>query len=259
MEFVAISSSRLRPLSTNPAAVVTSERRKCRRDGIQALHGAAVVVLVVAGDQLLRQAGQLGRIACQRLHLGSHGSLAPIQWWSSGYTARPINAAPATITGSVSFLNLSSSATVTSASNTVGTSTMERLASTITAPVMAAHGGGCDTVDKRQDGGQLAVLLEVRRRQDGEQVARQERASRCYASAGQARDQVADEAHRDDHRPRRDHCHGHRIDELFIVEPVVFGDHAAIEEWHDGQARAKHEGARFGKEHADLRQQRPVD
>src|ERR1700674_958029 len=59
------------------------------------------------------------------------------QGCSIGYAIRPMIAAAATITGSGSFLNFHSRRTLTAASKAVGTSTIERLASTITAAVIA--------------------------------------------------------------------------------------------------------------------------
>src|SRR5262249_11898386 len=44
-------------------------------DQVEALHGAAIVVLVVADDQALRHAAHAGRIAGQRLGLKAHGML----------------------------------------------------------------------------------------------------------------------------------------------------------------------------------------
>src|SRR5258706_9716795 len=82
--------------------------------------------------------------------------------------------------------------------------------------------GACDradrrsraAVDKRHDGWLLAVLAEIWRRDDGEEIARQERRQGRDRRAGKAGDQVADESDRDDHWPGRNHRHRYGVDEL---------------------------------------------
>src|SRR5258706_2349429 len=113
-------------------------------------------------------------------------------------------------------------------------------------------------VDESDDGGLLAVLAEIRRGNDGEQVARQERRQSRDHRARKTRHQVADEADGNDHRSRGDHRHRDRVDELSLREPVVLVHHAAIEERHDGEAAAEHESAGLGEEDADLGQDRPI-
>ncbi|OMP13544.1 hypothetical protein COLO4_01454 [Corchorus olitorius] len=132
------------------------------RDRVQSLHGTTVVVLVVADDQLLRQTGKLGRVTRQWLQLIGHDVFSHngVQWCSSGYAAKPIRAAPATITGSDSFLNFSSSTTVTTASSAVGISTIERLASTITAPVMAPMAAAVTPSTNARIAGSLPYFLK---------------------------------------------------------------------------------------------------
>ncbi len=72
-------------------------------------------------------------------------------------------------------------------------------------------------------------------------------------------DEIADEAHRDDHGPRRDHRHRDRVDELALVQPVVLVHHASVEERHDREAAAEHEGSGLAEEQSDLHEERPVD
>ena len=62
--------------------------------------------------------------------------------------------------GSDSFLNLSSSTTVAKASSTVGTSTIERLASTITAPVMAPTAAAVTPSTNARMAGSLPYFLK---------------------------------------------------------------------------------------------------
>src|SRR6185436_15352756 len=88
--------------------------------------------------------------------------------------------------------------------------------------------GGGAAVDEGDDRRLAAVLAEVRRRDDGEKVAGQKGGERCDYCPGEAGDKIADETHRDDHRPRRDHRHRHGVDELPLGEPVMLIDHPTI-------------------------------
>ena len=65
---VAISSSRFSPLIRKFGARVEVEARQLLGDEVEALHRPAVVVLVVADDQLLGHAFDVLRIAAERLH-----------------------------------------------------------------------------------------------------------------------------------------------------------------------------------------------
>ena len=65
---LAISSSRFSPFRRKPGAVVEVEVRELLGDDVQALHRAAVVVLVVADDQLLGHALDVLRIAAEGFH-----------------------------------------------------------------------------------------------------------------------------------------------------------------------------------------------
>src|SRR5215468_1064666 len=62
IELVAINSSRLSPLITNPGALAKVELRELCRDGIQPPYRASVVVLPMAEDELLRKPPQLRRV-----------------------------------------------------------------------------------------------------------------------------------------------------------------------------------------------------
>src|SRR3989454_6549349 len=122
-----------------------------------------------------------------------------------------------------------------------------------------AHRGRGDTVDESDDPRPFSVLVEVRRRNDGEQVAGQKGGKRGHGCTRKPGDEITDEAHRDDHGPRRDHRHRHRVDELALVQPVVLVHHASVEERHDRKAAAEHEGPGFAEEQSDLQEERPVD
>src|SRR5919109_1190436 len=63
----------------------------------------------------------------------------------------------------------------------------------------------------------LAMLAEIRRRDDREEVARQEGRQRRDHRPGEPGDQVTDKADRDHHGSRGDHGHGDGIDELPLV------------------------------------------
>lgn len=73
-----------------------------------------------------------------------------------------------------------------------------------------------DAIDEGDDARPLTVLLEIGRRDDGEQVTRQEGSQGRHAGAGQPRHQVADEADGDDHWTGSDHGYRHGIDELLV-------------------------------------------
>src|SRR5258708_227328 len=125
-------------------------------------------------------------------------------------------------------------------------------------PASAPRSRG-DADDESDDPGPFSVLVEVRRRNEGEQVARQKGGKRGHGRARKTGDEIADEAHRDDHGPRRDHRHRDRVDELALAQPVVLVHHASVQERHDREAAAEHEGSGFAEEQSDLHEERPVD
>ena len=83
-------------------------------------------------------------------------------------------------------------------------------------------------IDERENTGQLSVLLEVRRWNDGEQITRQKSGQGRHTGPREPGDQISDEAHGDDHGAGRDHGYRYSIDELLVAEPLEVGDHAAI-------------------------------
>ena len=64
--------------------------------------------------------------------------------------------------------------------------------------------------------------------------------------------QVADEGDRDDDRTRRDHRDGDGVEELPLRQPAELVHHAAVQERHDGESAAEHEGAGLGEVPRDL-------
>src|SRR5262249_51813671 len=85
------------------------------------------------------------------------------------------------------------------------------------------------------------------------------RTQRCDHRTRHARDQIADETHRDDHGTWRNHRHSDRVHELSLVQPLVVVHHAPIEEWHDGQSAAEHERTSLREKGAELAEKRPIE
>src|SRR3954469_21642077 len=92
----------------------------------------------------------------------------------------------------------------------------------MTAPLIAPMAAAVTPSTNGDDARALAVLLEVRGREDREKIAGQKGAQGGDGGAFEAADQEADEADRDHHRPGRDHRDGDGVDELFFAQPVVF-------------------------------------
>src|SRR5437588_701439 len=67
--------------------------------------------------------------------------------------------------------------------------------------------------------------------------------------ARKARDEVADEHGGDDNRSRRDHAHGHGVEEFALGEPAVVAHDPLLEERHDREPGP--EGERTGLEEED--------
>src|SRR5216684_327458 len=98
-----------------------------------------------------------------------------------------------------------------------------------------------DTIDECLHLPVLRHAMEVRRDEDDHQIYGQEHSDRGEGRAGESRDEVADECHRDDHWPRRDHRHRHGIDELPLGEPMELLYHPAVQERHDREPAAEDE------------------
>jgi hypothetical protein len=71
MEFIATSCSRL-AVDEEAGGVRVIELGELLDDEVEAFHRPAVIVLVVADDQPLRHALDLGRVAGERLHSIRH-------------------------------------------------------------------------------------------------------------------------------------------------------------------------------------------
>src|SRR5207244_4667763 len=106
-------------------------------------------------------------------------------------------------------------------------------------------------VHERPDGLVGGEAPEVWRRDDDEEVAREEDAERGERAAERPGDEIPDEGRRDDDRRRRYHGDGDGIEELPVREPVEALDDAAVEERHDGEPASEDERARLGEEPPD--------
>ncbi len=113
---------------------------------------------------------------------------------------------------------------------------------------------GCgDTRYKCQQVRTLAVFLEVRSRQDREQIARQKGTQRRYYRSCEAGDQVTNEADGDDNRTRGDQSDCHGVYKLALVQPLMVMHHATVEEGNDGETATKDKCPCLGKEGTELK------
>ncbi len=121
----------------------------------------------------------------------------------------------------------------------------------------AGDGAGGRRGDAFDEGAQLRLIrvaLEPRRRQNHEKIYGHEDTDGCEAGAEEAADEIADKAHRDDHRPRSNHRDRDGIQELPVIEPGVFLHDAAVEKRHDGETAAEHKRSGFGKKPENARE-----
>src|SRR6266851_247712 len=118
-------------------------------------------------------------------------------------------------------------------------------------PERACYSADCRCGYTLHKGLHLAVLGEpavIRRAENHEQIRRQKYSQCRYAGAEGTGNQIADETRGDHDGARRNHRHGHGVEKLAFRQPMKFADYSSIEERHDRQAAAKHEGSGFKKE-----------
>ena len=119
-----------------------------------------------------------------------------------------------------------------------------RRASTKQAPAIAPEAAAVTPSTNALTFGLALIRSKYGKRDHDEEVDGQEHAERGGRRPGRARHQVADERHRDDDRAGREHRHRHRVEELPLVQPAVLLHDPPVEERHDREPAAEHEGAR---------------
>ena len=95
----------------------------------------------------------------------------------------------------------------------------------------------------------LSVADDPGREEHHHKERRQKHADPGDRRARKARDEVADEHGGDDNRSRRDHAHGHGVEEFALGEPAVVAHDPLLEERHDREPGP--EGERSGLEEED--------
>src|SRR3989337_1396973 len=93
----------------------------------------------------------------------------------------------------------------------------------------------------------VGVALEPGRRENHEKIDRHENANGSKAGSEKTSHQAANESYGDHDRPRGDHRHGHRVEELAIIEPLVLLDHAPIEKGDDCQTAPENKSSSLTK------------
>ncbi len=113
---------------------------------------------------------------------------------------------------------------------------------------------------RRRAGGERAKLRmvpvpsEPGRRNDREEIHRQEDPDGGQRGTGDTGDEVSDKRHGNDDRAGRDQRHGNRVKKLLLGEPPHVVDHTLLEKWHDGQPAPEDKRPRLGEEQQNLQQ-----
>ena len=135
-------------------------------------------------------------------------------------------------------------------------SRMARRPSTNAAPAIAPAAAAVTPSTNAFTRGSCDGAAEVARRDDDEEIARQEDAEGGDGPAERARDEVADEGDGDDDRSRRDHRDRDGVEELALGEPLELVHDGAVEERHDREAASEDERAGLGEAGRDLPERR---
>src|SRR6267142_5045232 len=98
----------------------------------------------------------------------------------------------------------------------------------------------CNALDESTNLGVGGEALVERADDYHEKIYRQEYTEGGGARAGHAVDEVPDESNGDHNRAGCNHGYGHGIKKLCFSQPVVFLDHASMQERHNCQAAAKY-------------------
>ena len=85
----------------------------------------------------------------------------------------------------------------------------------------------------------VSVALKPGRRENHEEIDRHENPDGGKAGTEKTSNQIANKSYGDHDRPRSDHRHGHRVEKLAIIEPLVLLDDSPIEKGDDCQAAAE--------------------
>src|SRR5882672_3025893 len=97
-----------------------------------------------------------------------------------------------------------------------------------------------------------AIFFEIGRGEKGKKITRQKSCECSNRSAFKTRHQIANKSYGNYNWPRRDHGNCHCVQELLLIQPMVFFHDTTIQEWNNSESTAKYKGACFEKVPSDL-------
>src|SRR5687768_5234228 len=98
----------------------------------------------------------------------------------------------------------------------------------------------------------LAILLEIWRRYNSEQITWKKSSKSRHACPRYSCNQVTNKSYGDHDWSRGDHRYCNCIQELLFIQPCIFFYYTSIQEWHNRETTSKYESTRLQKEPPDL-------